>query len=96
MVCVVGIYLIMVIQCLLVDVIIGIIKVNFLIWILFQVILKIDSWIIFGEMGVEQLFGMGDMLFMVGGGCIQCVYGLFVFDDEVEEIVKYFKVQGML
>lgn len=50
---VVGIYLILVIQWLLVDVIIGLIKVNILIWIVFQVFSKIDLCIIFDQGGVE-------------------------------------------
>lgn len=56
---------------------------------------KVDSWIIFGEQGVEQFLGMGDMFYMVGGFKIICVYGLFVSDEEVEEIVNYFKVYGL-
>lgn len=96
MVWVLGIYLIMVMQWFLVDVIIGMIKVNFLMWISFQVMLKIDSCIILGEQGVEQLLGQGDMLYMVGGFKIICVYGFFVSDEEVEEIVNYLKFFGLL
>ena len=45
-------------------------------------------------MGAEQLLGMGDMLYMAGGGRIQRVHGPFVSDDEVEEIVGHLKLQG--
>jgi len=89
-----GIHLIMATQRPSVDVITGTIKANFPTRISFQVTSKIDSRTILGEMGAEQLLGMGDMLFMAGGGRIQRVHGPFVSDDEVEEIVKHLKVQG--
>ena len=89
-----GIHLIMATQRPSVDVITGTIKANFPTRISFQVTSKIDSRTILGEMGAEQLLGMGDMLFMLGGGRIQRVHGPFVSDDEVEDIVKHLKVQG--
>ena len=45
-------------------------------------------------MGAEQLLGMGDMLFMEGGGRIQRVHGPFVSDNEVEGLVSFLKKQG--
>ncbi|MEP4274406.1 MAG: DNA translocase FtsK, partial [Roseibium sp.] len=89
-----GIHLIMATQRPSVDVITGTIKANFPTRISFQVTSKIDSRTILGEMGAEQLLGMGDMLFMAGGGRIQRVHGPFVADEEVEDIVKHLKVQG--
>ncbi|WP_417677807.1 DNA translocase FtsK 4TM domain-containing protein [Roseibium sp.] len=89
-----GIHLIMATQRPSVDVITGTIKANFPTRISFQVTSKIDSRTILGEMGAEQLLGMGDMLFMAGGGRIQRVHGPFVSDEEVEEIVAHLKVQG--
>ncbi len=89
-----GIHLIMATQRPSVDVITGTIKANFPTRISFQVTSKIDSRTILGEMGAEQLLGMGDMLFMAGGGRIQRVHGPFVSDGEVEDIVKHLKVQG--
>ena len=89
-----GIHLIMATQRPSVDVITGTIKANFPTRISFQVTSKIDSRTILGEMGAEQLLGMGDMLFMAGGGRIQRVHGPFVSDDEVEEIVGHLKLQG--
>ncbi len=89
-----GIHLIMATQRPSVDVITGTIKANFPTRISFQVTSKIDSRTILGEMGAEQLLGMGDMLFMAGGGRIQRVHGPFVSDGEVEEIVSHLKVQG--
>ncbi|WP_245417971.1 DNA translocase FtsK [Cohaesibacter celericrescens] len=89
-----GIHLIMATQRPSVDVITGTIKANFPTRISFQVTSKIDSRTILGEMGAEQLLGMGDMLYMAGGGRIQRVHGPFVADEEVEEIVSHLKLQG--
>ena len=63
-----GIHLIMATQRPSVDVITGTIKANFPTRISFQVTSKIDSRTILGEQGAEQLLGMGDMLYMAGGG----------------------------
>ncbi len=52
---------------------------------------KIDSRTILGEMGAEQLLGMGDMLYMAGGSKIMRCHGPFVSDEEVEEIVNHLK-----
>ncbi|MBO6724365.1 MAG: DNA translocase FtsK [Rhizobiaceae bacterium] len=89
-----GIHVIMATQRPSVDVITGTIKANFPTRISFQVTSKIDSRTILGEMGAEQLLGMGDMLYMAGGGRIQRVHGPFVADDEVEQIVAHLKLQG--
>ncbi len=89
-----GIHLIMATQRPSVDVITGTIKANFPTRMSFQVTSKIDSRTILGEMGAEQLLGMGDMLYMAGGGRIQRVHGAFVADEEVEEIVAHLKLQG--
>ncbi len=90
-----GIHLIMATQRPSVDVITGTIKANFPTRISFQVTSKIDSRTILGEQGAEQLLGMGDMLYMMGGGRITRVHGPFVSDDEVEEIVAHLKEQGV-
>jgi len=90
-----GIHVIMATQRPSVDVITGTIKANFPTRISFQVTSKIDSRTILGEQGAEQLLGMGDMLYMAGGGRIQRVHGPFVSDREVEEIVSHLKAQGV-
>ncbi|TIR57301.1 MAG: DNA translocase FtsK [Mesorhizobium sp.] len=90
-----GIHVIMATQRPSVDVITGTIKANFPTRISFQVTSKIDSRTILGEQGAEQLLGMGDMLYMAGGGRIQRVHGPFVSDDEVERIVGHLKRQGV-
>ena len=89
-----GIHLIMATQRPSVDVITGTIKANFPTRISFQVTSKIDSRTILGEQGAEQLLGMGDMLFMEGGGRVRRVHGPFVSDEEVEEVVAHLKSLG--
>ena len=89
-----GIHLIMATQRPSVDVITGTIKANFPTRISFQVTSKIDSRTILGEMGAEQLLGMGDMLYMAGGSKIIRCHGPFVSDEEVEEIVNHLKAFG--
>ena len=89
-----GIHLIMATQRPSVDVITGTIKANFPTRISFQVTSKIDSRTILGEMGAEQLLGMGDMLYMAGGGKISRIHGPFCSDEEVEEIVNFLKGYG--
>ncbi|MCH8467033.1 MAG: DNA translocase FtsK 4TM domain-containing protein [Roseinatronobacter sp.] len=89
-----GIHLIMATQRPSVDVITGTIKANFPTRISFQVTSKIDSRTILGEQGAEQLLGMGDMLYMAGGGRINRIHGPFVSDEEVEEVVNHLKSFG--
>jgi DNA segregation ATPase FtsK/SpoIIIE, S-DNA-T family len=88
-----GIHVIMATQRPSVDVITGTIKANFPTRISFQVISKFDSRTILGEQGAEQLLGMGDMLFMQGGGRITRVHGPFVSDEEVEKVVAFLREQ---
>jgi len=89
-----GIHIIMATQRPSVDVITGTIKANFPTRISFHVTSKVDSRTILGEMGAEQLLGMGDMLYMAGGAKITRVHGPFVSDEEVEEIVSHLKSFG--
>ncbi|MGL4278902.1 MAG: DNA translocase FtsK [Albidovulum sp.] len=89
-----GIHLIMATQRPSVDVITGTIKANFPTRISFQVTSKIATRTILGEMGAEQLLGMGDMLYMAGGSRITRIHGPFVADEEVEEVVSHLKSFG--
>ena len=89
-----GIHLVMATQRPSVDVITGTIKANFPTRISFQVTSKVDSRTILGEMGAEQLLGMGDMLYMAGGSKIIRCHGPFVSDEEVEEVVNHLKQFG--
>ncbi|WGM41208.1 DNA translocase FtsK 4TM domain-containing protein [Caulobacter sp. NIBR1757] len=90
-----GIHLIMATQRPSVDVITGTIKANFPTRISFQVTSKIDARTILGEQGAEQLLGMGDMLYMAGGGRTTRLHGPFVSDGEVEAVAKFLRDQGM-
>jgi S-DNA-T family DNA segregation ATPase FtsK/SpoIIIE len=89
-----GIHVIMATQRPSVDVITGTIKANFPTRISYQVTSKIDSRTILGEQGAEQLLGMGDLLFMAGGGRIRRLHGPYVTDSEVERVVDMLKAQG--
>ncbi|MEQ8404996.1 MAG: DNA translocase FtsK 4TM domain-containing protein [Oceanicaulis sp.] len=89
-----GIHLIMATQRPSVDVITGTIKANFPTRISYQVTSKIDSRTILGEQGAEQLLGMGDLLYMAGGGRIRRLHGPFVSDREVEDVAAFLKEQG--
>lgn len=89
-----GIHMVMATQRPSVDVITGVIKANFPTRISFQVTSRIDSRTILGEMGAEQLLGMGDMLYMAGGGRVTRVHGPFVDDAEVQDVVNHLKEQG--
>lgn len=89
-----GLHIIMATQRPSVDVITGVIKANFPTRISFQVTSKIDSRTILGEGGAEQLLGMGDMLYMAGGGQIKRVHGPFVADNEVGDVVDHVKAQA--
>ena len=89
-----GIHLIIATQRPSVDVITGTIKANLPTRISFQVTSKIDSRTILGEQGAEQLLGMGDMLYMAGGGQVIRVHGPFVSDQEVEEVANFLRAEG--
>lgn len=89
-----GIHIILATQRPSVDVITGVIKANFPSRISFQVTSKIDSRTILGEQGAEQLLGMGDMLYMAGGGKITRVHGPFVSDAEVERVAAFVRKQA--
>ncbi len=89
-----GIHLIMATQRPSVDVITGTIKANFPTRISFQVTSKIDSRTIMGEQGAEQLLGMGDMLYMAGGGRITRLHGPYVDDEEVFKVAGFLREQG--
>jgi len=89
-----GIHLIMATQRPSVDVITGTIKANFPTRISFQVTSKIDSRTIMGEQGAEQLLGMGDMLYMAGGGRVTRLHGPYVDDEEVIKVATFLREQG--
>ena len=90
-----GIHLIIATQRPSVDVITGIIKSNFPARMSFQVASKIDSKIIIGEQGAEQLLGKGDMLFAEVYGRVNRVHGPYIFPEELERILNFIKSQNI-
>lgn len=88
-----GIHLIVATQRPSTDVITGTIKSNFPTKVCFRVGSKIDSRVILGEMGGEQLLGKGDMLFLSTSGPKR-YHGPFVSDSEVERVANFVRAQG--
>ena len=88
-----GIHLIIATQRPSVDVITGLIKVNFPSRIACKVISKVDSRTILDVAGAEKLLGKGDMLFMHHKGGIMRVHGAYVKDEEITAVINYVKQQ---
>lgn len=86
-----GIHLILATQRPSVDVVTGLIKANFPCRLAFQVTSKHDSRTILDAVGAEHLLGRGDMLFKPSGGRFQRLHGAFVSDENVRQVVKYWK-----
>ncbi len=76
-----------------VDVITGILKVNFPTRIGLKVASKVDSRTILDMTGAEQLLGKGDMLFMQQGGLVVRAHGAFVQSKEVHAVAAYLRLQ---
>ena len=77
-----------------VDVITGLIKVNFPSRVSFRVTSKIDSRTILDATGAEKLVGRGDMLFIDSSSAsIKRVHGAFVSDQEILSLVNHLKSQ---
>ncbi len=90
-----GIHLIVATQRPSVDVITGIIKVNFPSRISFRVSSKIDSRTILDAGGAELLLGKGDMLFMDAQSArLARVHGAYVSDKEIADLVKHIHQQS--
>jgi S-DNA-T family DNA segregation ATPase FtsK/SpoIIIE len=90
-----GIHLLVATQRPSVDVITGLIKVNFPARISFQVTSKVDSRTILDTQGAERLLGAGDMLFMPpGSSYLQRIHGPYVSEEEVKFLVDYLKSIG--
>ena len=85
-----GIHLIVATQRPSVDVITGLIKVNFPSRISFRVSSKADSKTILDGSGAEKLLGKGDMLFMDPKSTrLQRIHGAYVSDDEINQVVAH-------
>lgn len=89
-----GIHMIVATQRPSVDVITGLIKVNFPNRISFKVTSKVDSRTILDEMGAERLLGKGDMLFIdAKDPHIRRVHGAYVSDKEISYLVNHIEAQ---
>lgn len=89
-----GIHLLVATQRPSVDVITGVIKVNFPARISFQVFSKFDSRTILDTNGAERLLGQGDMLFLrPGTSRLKRIHGPFVSEEEVKRLVDFWRNQ---
>jgi S-DNA-T family DNA segregation ATPase FtsK/SpoIIIE len=90
-----GIHMIIATQRPSVDVITGLIKVNFTSRIALRVASKIDSRTILDTNGAERLLAKGDMLFLDGTiGQLKRVHGPFISSQEIERAVQHVCKQG--
>jgi len=89
-----GIHLIVATQRPSVDVITGLIKVNFPSRISFRVTSKIDSRTILDANGADKLLGRGDMLFLGSSDAqLRRIHGAYVSDKEIEDLVAYVRAE---
>ncbi len=89
-----GIHLIVATQRPSVDVITGLIKVNFPSRISFRVTSKIDSRVILDCNGADKLLGRGDMLFLNSAtSTIERVHGAYVSDKEIEDLANHIRAE---
>lgn len=87
-----GIHLLVATQRPSVDIITGLIKVNFPSRISFRVTSKIDSRTILDCSGADKLLGRGDMLFLdATTALLRRVHGAFVSDKEIQAVVAHIK-----
>jgi len=90
-----GIHLILATQRPSVDVLTGLIKVNFPARISFQVSTKTDSRTILDAHGAEHLLGSGDMLFLPPGSSkLRRVHGAYISEGEIRKIAEFWRRQG--
>jgi DNA segregation ATPase FtsK/SpoIIIE, S-DNA-T family len=90
-----GIHLILATQRPSVDVLTGLIKVNFPARISFQVSTKTDSRTILDTQGAEHLLGSGDMLFLPPGSAkLLRIHGAYVSEGEMRRLVEFWQAQG--
>ena len=89
-----GIHLVVATQRPSVDVVTGLIKVNFPSRISFRVSSKVDSRTILDQRGAEKLLGRGDMLYMhASSQDLRRVHGPYVSDAEIERLTNAIREQ---
>lgn len=88
-----GIHLIVATQRPSVDVLTGLVKVNFPARIAFKVASKIDSRTILDQPGAEKLLGKGDLLFLHPKGTCERMQGAFVHDSELQAVLTFIRKQ---
>lgn len=89
-----GIHMIVATQRPSVDVITGLIKVNFPSRISFRVTSRVDSRTILDCGGADKLLGRGDMLFLDSTASIlKRIHGAYVSDHEINQVVSHIKSQ---
>lgn len=89
-----GIHLIVATQRPSVDVITGLIKVNFPSRISFRVASKVDSRTVLDAGGADKLLGRGDMLFLdAQSAALKRVHGAFIAQDDIQSLVTYVRSQ---
>ncbi|HSW74067.1 MAG TPA: FtsK/SpoIIIE domain-containing protein, partial [Candidatus Limnocylindria bacterium] len=77
-----------------VDVITGLIKVNFPSRISFRVTSKVDSRTILDCAGADKLLGRGDMLFLDSSDAhLKRVHGAYVSDKEIAAVIAHIRAQ---
>jgi S-DNA-T family DNA segregation ATPase FtsK/SpoIIIE len=92
-----GIHMIVATQRPSVDVITGLIKVNFPSRISFRVSSKVDSRTILDDIGAEKLLGKGDMLFLNASAVnLQRVHGAYVSDKEIQRVTDHIRAQQIV
>lgn len=90
-----GIHMIIATQRPSVDVITGIIKVNFPFRISFKVSSRIDSKTILDEPGSEKLLGKGDMLCTSSRHGLRRVHGAYISDKEIQKLCDYLRSKSV-
>lgn len=89
-----GIHMIVATQRPSVDVVTGLIKVNFPSRIAFRVSSKVDSRTILDQQGAEKLLGKGDMLFMHSSSShVARIHGAYVSDQEINQLAGHLRMQ---
>ncbi len=89
-----GIHMIVATQRPSVDVITGLIKVNFPSRISFRVTSKVDSRTILDCGGADKLLGRGDMLFLDStASVLRRIHGAYVSDDQIELVASHIRSQ---